>query len=107
LCSLRSPIQTGRQIRIDRHARALGRLGNIADQARRVIGNCYHGQAFHRLLQTQLQGGAPVHRLQDVAVVFFLDDADPCAQQVVGIGDALGQGFLPLRDRSKGIHGRP
>ena len=79
------PARTARWRALCRSARRCrAGLHQIAEQADHVIAHRGHRQPFHRGLQAQLQAGARVHRLEQIAVLLLELDVDARAQQVGG-----------------------
>jgi hypothetical protein len=76
----------------------------ISEQADDVIADRRHRQALDRRLQAHLQLRAPVHGLQQVAVLLLQLDVDPRAQQVCAARELGREVGLARLHRRAGAH---
>ena len=81
-------------------------MREVADQPDDVVADRRDREALDRLLQPELQLGAPVHRLQHVAVLLLQLHVDARSEQIRGARELPRQRLLPLRDRPAGAHRR-
>jgi hypothetical protein len=89
----------------NRHAHGLHPWGQIANQARAVIGIRHNRQTFPQFLQSQLHLGSLVHAGQQALVLASRSISTRVRNNWVTLENSGCQFILPARSPGTGLHG--